>query len=509
MKPTKAMMDGWQMMSVIMGENSSAQFGVSYIAAIEREINNFSNVINNTDSTKDYYNLYKNTPVDQQKGNVAEDFQVGSFNVDAIAKSSPLRAIKLGVNIDGSVDACIVDARNITKEEWLHPSDNYDSIVRKSIKNYQMKVYDNPSKAFKALSDLRYLKDNQDALTTSDTKQYLENTPEGRKVVLQRINDQRPDVARGAKHAADTLTDHMEEGGVSAKSATNERYKEMAKGSSGKKEYNPADDGISVENSVTIDLLIKQSLKAGATAAAITFALQLAPEIVKVIDYLHKNGEINWIQIKQFGVKAISSTATSFIRGSVAAGVTIAAKKGLIGEALKMADATTIGAVVSIVMDTIVNSIKLASGKISAKEMGMAFIDSTVVASTFLVSAKIGGAIGQAISPQLPIVGYLIGSLIGCSVCILYNIGKKKFISFCKNSGFTCFGLVDQDYTVPEELLREMGIETAPIERTQIERNGADVLVYQNPVGRTNVDTVSYKIVKRGVIGVNKIEYII
>ena len=39
------MLDGWQMMSVILGENTGAQFGASYIAAIESEINNYTNVI--------------------------------------------------------------------------------------------------------------------------------------------------------------------------------------------------------------------------------------------------------------------------------------------------------------------------------------------------------------------------------------------------------------------------------------------------------------------------------
>lgn len=66
-----------------------------------------------------------------------------------------------------------------------------------------------------------------------------------------------------------------------------------------------------------------------------------------------------------------------------------------------------------------------------------------------------------------------------------------------------------QNYAVPEELLKEMGVETAQIGRAQIERSSVDALGYQNPVGRTQVDTVSYKMVKRGIIGVNKVGYVI
>ena len=509
MQPSKAMLDGWQMMSVILGENTGAQFGAAYIASIENEINSYSNIINNVDPTTDYYKMYKNSPINSQKGNVGEDFQVGTFNVDAAAKSSYYRAIKLGVSLDGSVDTCIVDVRNLTRAEMLDPSSHYDSIIKKSVEKYQMKVYDKPTKAFDALSDPRYAMSGQQALTTSDAKEYLETNGDGIKHVIKRTHDSRSEVADAGEYAKRTLTDHMEHDGVSSKSATNARYKEMAKASSGKKKCNPADDGVSISNSITVDMLVKQALKGGATAAAITFVLQLAPEIVKVIDYLVKNGELDWKQIQQFGERALTATAKSFIRGAVASGFVIAAKKGLLGVAVSTIEATVIGAMVAIVMDTLINSVKLAAGKITARQMGMAFVDTTVLAASFVASAKLGGFIGQSIAPQLPGIGFLIGTLIGCSVGVLYSIGKRKLISFCKDSGFTCFGLVDQNYAVPEELLREMGVETAKIDRAQIDRSNVDALSYQKPIGRTQVDTVSYKMVKRGIIGVNKVGYVI
>lgn len=508
MQPSKAMQDGWQMMSVILGENTGAQFGASYISNIENEINNLSNVINNTDPTTDFYKMYKNTPIDQQKGNVAEDFQAGTFNVDAATKSSYLRGIKLGVNTDGSVDTCVVDVRDLTRDEFLHPSEHYDSIIGKSQKNYQMKVYNNPNKGFDALSDPRYAKDNQNALTTRDGKDFLENDPDGIKHVLTRNNDHRREVADASRHASKTLTDHMEQDDVEARAATNRQYKEMAKASRGEKEYNLENEGVSVSN-VDVDLLVGQALKAGATAATITFVIQLAPEIVKVIDYLVKNGELDWKQISQFGEQAFSATTKAFIRGSIASGLVFAAKTGILGNALKIVDASVIGALVVVVMDTVVNSIKLASGKITARQMGMAFIDSTVITASFLVSAKVGGMIGQIIAPQLPVIGFLIGSLIGCTVGVVYHIGKNCLISFCKDSGFTCFGLVDQDYSVPDELLKEMGIETANIERAEIQKANVDVLGFQNSIERNQIETVSYKMVKRGILGVNRIGFVI
>ena len=503
------MLDGWNLMSIILGENSGGQFGASYVASIEEAINTYSNVISNTDKSTDFYKMYKNTPIEQQKGNVAEDFQAGTFNVDAAAKSSCFRAIKLGVNFDGSVDTVVVDVRTLTPEEWLNPAGHYDSIVGKAVKKYQMKVYNNSIKGFNALADSRYLDTHQQALTSSDTKEFIENNPRGIKHVLRGTHDPRPEVETANRHVSETLTDKMEHDGVTSKPATNKRYKEMARSSRGEEKYNPNDDGVSVTNAIQTEDLIREALKGGATATIITFAIQMAPEIVKVIDYLVKHGELDWDQIKQFGEKALSSTVKSFVHGSIASGFVIAAKKGLLGEPLKYMDATLIGALVCIVMDTVVNVIKLAAGKITARQMGMAFIDSTVISLSFVGAMKVGGLIGQAIAPQLPVVGYIIGSLIGCSVGVLYSVGKNKLISFCKDSGFTCFGLVDQNYVVPEELLNEMGVETAIIDRADIGRTSIDILVPKSHVEKTEVDTVNYKMVRRGVIGINKIGYFI
>ena len=141
--------------------------------------------------------------------------------------------------------------------------------------------------------------------------------------------------------------------------------------------------------------------------------------------------------------------------------------------------------------------------------MGAAFVDTVVISGGYLVGAHIGGIIGQALGFELPVVGYLLGSLIGTSFCVIYNIGKKKLISFCVDTGFTCFGLVEQNYELPEDVLHEMGVETIPIPRTQVER----VDVPRTQVRGIGVDTAEYEtiditLLRRGVIGVNKIGYV-
>ena len=222
-----------------------------------------------------------------------------------------------------------------------------------------------------------------------------------------------------------------------------------------------------------------------------------------------KHGEIDLDGLKKSGKKVISASGEAFLRGSIAYGVEMAIQNGLLGEALKQANPTIVGVAVTVIFGAIKDSILVASGKMSSKEMGMHFVDTLVVSSGYLVSMKIGGAIAQALFPELPGIGFAIGSLLGCSVAVVYNIGKKKLISFCVDTGFTCFGLVEQNYELPEEVLHELGIETIPVPRTQVER--VDVprtQVTGTGIEQAEYETIDITVLRRGVIGVNKVGYV-
>lgn len=142
-------------------------------------------------------------------------------------------------------------------------------------------------------------------------------------------------------------------------------------------------------------------------------------------------------------------------------------------------------------------------------QMEMQFVDTLVISSGYLVSMKIGGVIAQALFTQLPGISYVIGSLSGCTFAVLYNIGKKKLISFCVDRGFTCFGLVEQNYELPEEVLKELGIDTVKIGRAEVGTTKIKRTEPTTNVSRTAYETVNMTVLRRGVIGVNKIGYVI
>lgn len=143
--------------------------------------------------------------------------------------------------------------------------------------------------------------------------------------------------------------------------------------------------------------------------------------------------------------------------------------------------------------------------------MGAALIDSVAISTSYVIGSSMANVILMgAMGFAMPVIGFLIGSLIGSSLASLYNIGKNKFLSFCVDSGFTCFGLVDQDYTLPTEVLKELGIDTTPIERVEVARTEIGrVEIGTTQVSRTNFETIQLVILKRGIIGVNKVGYLV
>lgn len=431
-----------------------------------------------------------NLNVEQFKGFVAEEWHAGTFNIDALRKGSEHRAWTLQDNGYGSVDV----ETNFGKEYSLKYSN-----TAKDAENMQAALN----------GDTRTPKyQGQERLIASE--QVEEAKAWAHRRGLKDIEN-RPDVSKSHMDTEEHLVGKIRDGeGIESSDLSIKESKRIAK---------EAKDGeVNLEKrGYTKDPLldeirisyVNQAMKAGLTTAAITAITQIVPELYKAVDYLIKHGEIDLNGLKKSGQKVISASGEAFLRGSIAYGVEMTIQNGMLGETLKGTNPSVVGVAVTVILGTIKDSILVAAGRMTAAEMGMHFVDTLVVSSGYLASMKIGGVIAQALCPELPGVGYAIGSLLGCSVAVVYNIGKKKLISFCVDTGFTCFGLVDQNYEIPEDVLAKMGVHTIPIPRTEISRTEVNLASVNTYVNKSEYETVDITVLRRGIIGVNKIGYVL
>lgn len=467
---------GWEFASYLIGADAVAHYGDQYVGSVEKAIRELlEDQINNHN--------YRNQGVKQFKGYVAEEWAAGTFNVDAVAADSKLRA-----EVIHSTDSLSVDFRIGTADEL--------ELGRKAGHGigdeYSSKVYatgsDSAVEQRPYISQKRYVASDQ--LEEAKAKALEEND-------LDTYNN---------------LTDVAEKDGIKSKPATKSDFEKMAE-EGREQEFKAEKHGVSTNSVIKPEYILKRALKAGYTAAAISVAMQVTPEIIKTVDYLIKNGEINLDEIRKTGLKALSAGAEGFLRGSITCSVQIVCDKGALGQAFMHIDPTLLAAIVSITLDTAKNAILVAAGKMTPHEMGARLVDNVFVTTGFIagcrIGAHIGGTVFQAVGFEFPVVGYLLGSLIGCALAACYNVGKSCLISFCVDTGFTCFGLVEQNYELPEEVLHDLGIILAQVEEAQIEE--AVIEEAQLEVAKletAELETVRLPFVRRGVIGVNRIGYL-
>lgn len=471
---------GWEFATAIMGADVATHMGAEYVTAVEDAIKQLEDNINN--------HQYRNLGIGQLQGYMLEEWGAGTFNVDAIAAGSADRASVLHSLAKDSADIKLDSGEAFSAKSYGTPEQTAKAQARMNLDTGQASYQD------------------QGRLVPSD---HLEGAKQTAHREALRNASIREDVSKAYSETESKLTDRItNDEGVESRTATRKDLEKMAKESKEQK-FRAEEHGVTAQSAIQPEYLLKQALKAGYTTAAITVAVQLAPEIYKAIDFLIKNGELDLAQVEHMGEKGISAGAESFLRGSISAALQIICESGALGEALKGISPPLLGAVVALVLQTTKNSILVAAGKMTTQQMGAAFVDTVVVSGGYLVGAHIGGVIGQALGFQLPVLGYLLGSLIGTSFCVIYNIGKKKLISFCVDTGFTCFGLVEQNYELPEDVLHEMGVETIEIPRTRIETTKIPrVAIGASEIRRADYETIDITVLRRGVIGVNKVGYV-
>ncbi len=476
---------------------------VTYVASVDEQIDELEKNINSFAGVK--------TEIDKLKGDIAEYWHAGTFNVNAAANESSNRAFVERSHGFGSVDI----STNFGNDYGL----KYYKSAAASAKEQSKSIFERfkeyqgnggKDSLDKFLADRNYDTDAviNDPIYSGQIRiipcDQLADATEWLKEKIGNESIKRPEQVHRyeetLKMLQDRINDNKGNTSIPLSKKDAEKLAQLAK----EDKFKAVDFGIEAPDVLDAEMVMKESFKAGTNAAIITLALKVGPEVYKAIDVLIKSGEIEKEQFKQIGFAAMSGSAEGFVRGSVASALTTCCRSGILGSELANISPSVISAVTVITMNAIKNSYQVVQGRKSRTELSNDLVRDVF----FSTSSLAAGSIGQAVIP-VPVVGYMIGSFVGSLAgSFVYNAGQHACMSFCTETGITMFGLVEQDYRLPEDIIKDIGIETFEYESFEPDSFDAESFQFDSfDYDTIQPDNLGIKFLRRGVIGVSKVGY--
>lgn len=107
--------------------------------------------------------------------------------------------------------------------------------------------------------------------------------------------------------------------------------------------------------------------------------------------------------------------------------------------------------------------------------------------------------------PGAYLIGNFVGSIAGSFV---YNAMDNAFMALCVESGWTMFGLVDQDYELPDEVINELGFDLYEVDEFNVDEYGFDEFTLDE-YDIDYYDGEFISVLRRGVIGVHRVGYVL
>lgn len=450
--------------------------------------------------------LGTNKSVDFLSGDIAEYLLAHTFNADAILSESENRATVPRVTSFASPDIVLNTGEEFQVKFY---ADGAKSARAQSV-TYQ-EAANNPST--KAAAERVIAQGDVDPNSpiykgmgrvipkdqTADAKLFLDRKA-AKESATRRANAQRYSETKGK--LSEVVEDKK---GIKSKSFSRKESKQIARDAK-EGNLNLEDYGISVDQMMKARHILASSLKAGMSAAMIAAVLKAGPLLVSCIEELVATGEIDLDRLQDSGTDLATNSGAAFVTGSISSAIVEAMQSGLLGESAKDLNPSIVASATVVAVNAIRNGVKVAKGEMGNREFADAVVRDTFVSAVALA----GGAVGQAALPMVPMIGYLLGSFVGSAVGgITYDAGQSLLMSFAVERGVTFFGIVDQDYELPESTLESLGVEVFEYERFM--PDSASIDMFSPDVLRldpTSVDTYRISFPKRGVIGFGKVGYI-
>ena len=496
--------EGYEFFEKHTGNFAGHATGIHYVNAVESEIKKLVNNLNDFETS--------GARIDTLKGDVAEFWHAGTFNINAAINSSKNR-----VQVDRSHDFGSADITGVNfdaKFGLKYYKDGTASAIQqsKSILNrfneYKTRGRNDNLELY---LEERGLSAETDLNSPVYSGQYRvipsDQLKEATMFLERKIREEavkRPEQVHRYEETLKLLRDKVKDNEGNESIALSEQEARELASLSKEGGVNPEGLHLTTEELIKFTNILRQAYKAGLTAATISMVLRVAPEVLNAIAYLIKNGEIEEGQFKKIGFAAITGAGEGFVRGTVSATITASCKAGLCGSAMKSIDPSIVGAVTVLVMNSMKNSYQVTTGNMSRAEMVNELIKEMFVTTCALSM----GAASQSLI-EIPVLGYMIGSFVGSIAgSVIYSSIYNPVLSFCVDSGFTLFGLVDQDYELPEEVLKEIGIEIFEYEKFEYEPFEYEKFEYEKfEYEQFEYEKLHTIFLRRGVIGVNCIGY--
>jgi hypothetical protein len=497
--------EGYEYFEKNMGGYEGARYSEQYLCEIEQKIKELEKAINN-------YQTY-GTDSKQLKGNIAEVWHEKVYNINSAVKRGKYNARAPESNEYASPDIKVSDGTNYGLKYFSEDR----SIIEQAKSNLEKyKKYENNkiNKGETPLTFEDYMKKNgieeNKIEELKHASMYLgqfrlipkEQMEKSIEYLKRKINEEtlkRPELVDKYKETLDMLTDRIKtDDGVESIPLTLKEAKKIADLAK-EGNFNSDEFGINVEDLIQDMDIIREVINSGLSAVAISMIIRITPALIKVIYQFYKSGKLDSSNLKE--IDLIEVTSEGFVRGAIASSIKLMIETS----SFKSSNISSelIGVLTVFTMETLKDSIKITNGVLSKEE----FIDLQLKRIFIMGSGFVGGVILQETGiPFAFYLGNFIGSMIGG---IAYDQTYNLYISFCIKNGVTMFNIVEQNYILPKDILEEIGISVFDYERFKYDEFENDKLRFEkfNPMIFEH-EEVEITMVRRGVIGINKIGYL-
>lgn len=490
---------GYSFYAESFGPAFAAQMGDAWVGEVETAIETLERDLNKFSASA--------KTIDTLSGDIAEIWHADTFNIDAVLKGAKLRAEVPRVTDFASPDI-VVKAGDavISKYQVKYYQDGAHSAMAQA-KSF-LEASKTPGTSSGAVRAIAAGTDQYDAVY----KGMKRLIPEGQGVEAVRALDRkiykeavtRPEQVGRLEETRASLSESVRQDGVESKTLSREASKELARDvKQGKVEL--ASKGVSTEELVKLDHVMRSSLKVGVTAALIAMAVKAAPIICAAVHDLASGEGADVDQLLSDTGDVAKFGFESFVSGTISAALTESIKSGLLGEAVKGVSPGVVALATVLAGIALKDGVKLAKGEISQAQ----FAEDIFQKSYYAVFALGGGTLVQGLIP-IPALGYMLGSLVGSLIGgVTYEIGSSVFVGLCVDRGMTFFGLVEQDYELPDWAIEDLGLEVFKYESFQPESSDLELFEPESfGLNRLAAEQFEVRYPRRGLIAFNKVGYV-